>query len=319
MADSKTTKKLSPSVLSSRPPKLRNAARSSVRCADRASPYRSPRRLTSAVDPSMSLNSIVRVPVGSSATVSATPGPLVPGRYAGRRRPPALAGGTGSRAGADDGLDARRATSRAGLPGLTGYLRIGRQPERLAQRVGELPAAAIPVPGRLGQRPGQHRVRSRRKIRPQGGQRRRRLGNVRVHHRRRLLPVERRHPGQQLERRARQRVLIRPPVHRAAPELLRRDVIQRAQELPGAGQADGRQHRLAQPEIRQVHVIGPPGPRVQQHVGRLDIPVHQPRRVRGIQRRRHRRDDRSRPPRRQRALTAQQRRARRRRARTASR
>ena len=67
------------------------------------------------------------------------------------------------------------------------------------------------------------------------------------------------------------------------------------------------QRSLAQPEIRQVHVIGPSGPRVHQHVGRLHVTVHQPGRVRGIQRRGHRRDDRGRPPRRQRALTPEQR------------
>ena len=39
-----------------------------ARCAASASPYRSPRRPSSAVDPSMSLKSIVTVPAGSSRT-----------------------------------------------------------------------------------------------------------------------------------------------------------------------------------------------------------------------------------------------------------
>jgi hypothetical protein len=33
---------------------------------------------------------------------------------------------------------------------------------------------------------------------------------------------------------------------------------------------------LAQPEIRQVHVVGTPRLRVEQHVGRLDVAMHQP-------------------------------------------
>ena len=43
------------------------------------------------------------------------------------------------------------------------------------------------------------------------------------------------------------------------------------------------------------------GPRIDQHVGRLDVPVHQPGGVRGIQGRGHRGDDRGRAGRRQRA------------------
>ncbi len=62
---------------------------------------------------------------------------------------------------------------------------------------------------------------------------------------------------------------------------------------------------LAQPEVRQVHVIGAARPRIDQHVGRLDVAVDQPGRVRGVQRRRHRRDDRRGPGGRQRALPLQ--------------
>ncbi len=217
----------------------------------------------------------------------------------------AVAAGPGARA--DDGLVVCLAIRAAGLPaGLTGDLRIRRQPERPAERVGELAAGGIAIGGCLGQGPGEHLIRGRRQVWPLGRQRRRRLRDLRVHDGHGLVTLERRCAGQQLERRARQRILIRAPVHLMALELLGRNIVQRAQELPGAGQPGGRQHRLAQPEVRQVHVIGPPGPRVHQHVRRLDIAVHQPGRVRGVQRRRHRRDDRSRPPRGQRALTPHQ-------------
>src|SRR5262249_28313026 len=47
------------------PPYEENEARNKARCADSASPYWSPRPLSSIVEPSMSLNSIVIVPVGN--------------------------------------------------------------------------------------------------------------------------------------------------------------------------------------------------------------------------------------------------------------
>ena len=48
-------------------------------------------------------------------------------------------------------------------------------------------------------------------------------------------------------------------------------------------------------------MIGPAGPRIHEHVGRLDITVHQPGCVGGIQGRSHRGDDRGRARNRQRA------------------
>ena len=128
---------------------------------------------------------------------------------------------------------------------------------------------------------------------------------MRVDHRHVLIPLERHPPAQQLKRRAPQRVLIGPPIHRLALDLLWRHIRHRAQHHPRP-----RQHRRrpapGQPEIRQVHVVRPARPRVDQYVRRLDIAVHQPRPVRGIQRAGHRRDDRRRPPRRQRLPAAQQ-------------
>src|SRR5215469_3378050 len=67
-ADSNTTKKLSPSVPISCPRRSDMAVRSIARWADSTSPYRCPRRLSSTVDPSMSLKSMVTVPVGSLRT-----------------------------------------------------------------------------------------------------------------------------------------------------------------------------------------------------------------------------------------------------------
>jgi hypothetical protein len=97
---------------------------------------------------------------------------------------------------------------------------------------------------------------------------------MRQEHSHALITLEWRGPGQQLVGHARQRILIRTPVHRPALDLLRRRVTRSAQELPGTGQANRRHCPLAHPEIRQVHVIGPPGPRIHQDVRRLDITVY---------------------------------------------
>ena len=183
---------------------------------------------------------------------------------------------------------------------------VRRQAEGTTQRVGELPAAGIPAGWFLGQRTGEDAIGRGRDILSPAGQRRRRLGQMGVHHREDLIAGEYRHAGQQLERGTCQRVLIRPAVHRPALDLLRRRVARRTQEMPGPGQPE-RQHTLAQPEVRQIHMVGAPRPHVQQHVRRFHIAVHQSRGVRGVQRRRHRGDDGRSLGRRQQARTAQQR------------
>ena len=181
------------------------------------------------------------------------------------------------------------------------------QPGRHAQVVGELPAGEIPVFGRLGQGPQQDVIHRGRKVLPPRRQPRRRLGQVRVQHRHALVPQERRLAGQQHERRARQRVLVRARVHRLAPDLLGRAVGRRAQEVPRSGLGSRRLPALGQPEVRQVHVIGPAGPRIHEHVGGLDVTVHQTDGMGGVQGRGHRGDDRGRPRDGQRAHPAHQR------------
>jgi hypothetical protein len=54
-------------------------------------------------------------------------------------------------------------------------------------------------------------------------------------------------------------------------------------------------------------MIGPAGSHIDEHVGRLDVTVHQPGGMRGIQGRGHRGDDRGRAGRRQRSLVLDQR------------
>ena len=182
---------------------------------------------------------------------------------------------------------------------------IGGQAQRGPQRPGELPAAGVPVARRLGQRPAQHLINAGRNTPAAGRQRRRRDRQVRPDHRHVLIPDERHRPAQQLKRRTAQRVLIGPPVHLPALDLLRRHVRRRAQHQPRPGQRRARP-ALGQAEIRQVHVIRQARPRIDQHVRGLDIAVHQPRPVRRIQRAGHRRDHRRHPDRGQRPLPAQQ-------------
>ena len=181
------------------------------------------------------------------------------------------------------------------------------EPGRHAQVVGELPAGEIPVFGRLGQGAQQDVIHRRRKILPSRRQPGRRLGQVCVQHRQALVPEERRLAGQQHERRARQRVLVRARVHRLAPDLLGCAVGRRAQEVPRSGLGGRRLPALGQPEVGQVHVIGPAGPRIHQHVGGLDVTVHETDGVGGVQGRGHRGDDRGHPRDGQRAQPAHQR------------
>ncbi len=184
---------------------------------------------------------------------------------------------------------------------------IGRQAQRVTQRVRELPAGLVAVGLGLRQGLGDHGIDGRRQFRPPFGERRRRLVQVGPDRREALGPVEGRLAGQQLERRARERVLVCAPVDQEALDLLGRGVIRRAEELPGRGESQGHLRALAQPEVRQVHVVRPPGLPVQQDVRGLDVPVHQAGRVRGVQRRRHRGDDRGHLLRGQRPFPAQQR------------
>ena len=123
-----------------------------------------------------------------------------------------------------------------------------------------------------------------------------------------LVPEERRLAGQQHERRAGQRVLVRARVYPLAPDLLGRAVGRRAQEVPRSGLGRRRLPALGQPEVGQVHVIGPAGPRIDEHVGGLDVTVHEADGVGGVQGGGHRGDDRGHPRDGQRSEPAHQRR-----------
>ena len=169
--------------------------------------------------------------------------------------------------------------------GLRHQSRPGFEPAGPAQRGGELRAGAVPLRRDLGQRLRHHLVHGRGQIGAAAGQRGRRGGDLGPHDRDRLVPDERRVGGEHGERGAGQRVLVRAPGHRPGLDLLRRDIVQRAEELAGGSQRADRQGPLAQAEVGKVRVAGivPPARHIEQHVARLDVPVHQPVRMSRLQ------------------------------------
>src|ERR1700730_10929119 len=150
----------------------------------------------------------------------------------------------------------------------------------------DLAAAAVALVRALGQHPAEHLINPGRQLGPQHRRHRGRLLHVRPDDRRVQVLLERHPPGQALIQHAPQRVLIRQPQHRRAPDLLRRHVVDRAQELPRRGQPATRHGVLGDAEVRQVDVIGigVVAAPLDQQVPRLHVPVHQPLAVRRVQR-----------------------------------
>src|SRR6185312_599981 len=163
-------------------------------------------------------------------------------------------------------------------------------------------AGRVPVGRRLGHRLGQNLVDHARQFWALGHERRRGLGQVGVDQRQAQIALVRRLAGHQLVGGAGQRVLVGLAIGLAALDLLGRDVVERADELPGRGQVTG-QRLLADAEVGQVHVVVlvtelialsagvPAAGRVEQYVGRLDVAVNEVVRVRRVERGRYLADD----------------------------
>ena len=113
---------------------------------------------------------------------------------------------------------------------------------------------------------------------------RRRVAEVGVHLRQLGVARERHLAGQRVEEHAAERVDVGARVGGLAADLLRRDEVGRADELARARDAARGGGVLGQPEVGQVGVVlrllG------DQHVGRLDVAVHEAAAVRGVERRR---------------------------------
>ena len=91
---------------------------------------------------------------------------------------------------------------------------------------------------------------------------------------------ERRAPGEHVEEQAAHRVDVGARVDAHAADLLRRHEVERAHPLAGPRLATPGQHLLRQAEVGHEDVVVGS----QQDVAGLDVTVHQPRRVDGIER-----------------------------------
>jgi hypothetical protein len=183
---------------------------------------------------------------------------------------------------------------------------LGRDPERQAGRLEELAAAPVALRRVLRQRPRDHRVDRRRKLRVSCARGRRLVGHMRPQHRHQPVRVERRLTRQALVEDAAERVLIAPRVDGPAVDLLRGDVVGRPHELARLRHPRLRRRLLRQAEIRQVHVL-PTALARDQHVPRLHVTVDETPGMGRVQRLRHRGKQGERPHRLERPLLREQR------------
>ena len=102
---------------------------------------------------------------------------------------------------------------------------------------------------------------------------------------------KRRPARQALIQQATERVDIGPAVHLLAADLLRSHIVDRAQRASLGGQPVSISEPAGEAEVGQIHVLV----RVEQHVRGLDVSVHQPAFMRGVERVRDLRADRDRP------------------------
>ncbi len=215
-----------------------------------------------------------------AAAVAALLGPRSPalGRLA-RTRAGLGAPGRAGRGRTGRGGRSGRPGRDAALVGLADHAVGGRGPRRASQVAGR----RIAVLGLLGHGPGDDLVERRRHVRSDLAQRRRRLLHVGPDLGRLGVARVGDPPGEHLVEHAAERVDVRARVDRAALELLRRDVVERADEHAGLRHAAARRRLLGQAEVGQV------GERLllragDQHVRGLDVAVDEPARVGGVER-----------------------------------
>ena len=79
--------------------------------------------------------------------------------------------------------------------------------------------------------------------------------DVRPQNRNLRVAFERSCGGEALEQHAGERVFVSAPVDRLPLDLLGGDVVERAHELPGRGQAGLRRRLLGETEVGDVHMI----------------------------------------------------------------
>ena len=150
--------------------------------------------------------------------------------------------------------------------------------------------------------PSPARARRRPRTRPARGPR---GGGMQMRPQRRLVGLahERRATGQRVHEHAAERVDVGARVDALAADLLRRDEAERSDPAARAADPTRRGLALGQPEVGQVRVVLG----AEQDVRRLDVAMHEPVRMCGIQRAADLRDDLRRARRLERALGAHER------------
>ena len=162
--------------------------------------------------------------------------------------------------------------------------------ERILEIAHEVAARVVAVLRRLGHGPEHHVVDRSRQLGTDGGDRGRKLDQVGPQHRSVIVAAERQPPGEALVQHAPQRIDVGARAHRGALDLLGRDVVDRAEEVPGAGQGSRqRGGPLREPEVGEVDVVGVGvagvlGDRGDQDVAGLDVTVDETEHVRRVER-----------------------------------
>ncbi len=146
----------------------------------------------------------------------------------------------------------------------------------------EIAGGRVALLRRLRHRRADHDVERRRHSLGQRAGGGRRVVEVRVHLRQLGVARERRPAGQRVEQHRAERVDVGAGVGMLAADLLGRGEVGRADEVAGAREAGAGRGVLGQPEVGQVGVLLPL--LRDQHVGRLDVAVHEPAAVRRVER-----------------------------------
>jgi hypothetical protein len=198
------------------------------------------------------------------------------------------AGAAGETAGVGEAGAARGATGagEAGASGETGARgkaaeagagRPAADGSPIARRAAQLGGGGVALVGVLGQRPGDDGIERRRDA-GEGARRRRLVVEVRVHRRHLGVAHVGRASGEAVEEHAAERVDVGARIGAVAADDLGRAVVERADEHAGLREPLGRRGVLGQAEVGEVDVLVLAGR--DQDVGRLDVAVHEPERMR---------------------------------------
>ena len=152
-----------------------------------------------------------------------------------------------------------------------------------ARGTAELAGGLISILGPLGHRPRDDRLQGSGHVGDEGADRRRRGLQVREDLRRARRARKRHRAGQGVKEQAAKRVDVGARVDVELLELLRRRVVQRAEDHAGARQLRRAGDGLRQAEVGQERVHRLPAV-FDQHVRRLDVAVHDAAAMRGLDR-----------------------------------